>query len=455
MGTTSRKDHGTGNSRMKQLSALFLLLYLAACTPKLSQQKADAASPAVDYYQEKHPRYEDHVYEDHIRTVLFYNSREEQSAPLLTLGAGERLLFSFDELGTSVSNFTYTVEHCTSGWQPSGLAPNEYLQNFSEERITEYKFSFNTLQNYIHYSLELPNEIIQPILSGNYLLKVYRDNDPDNLVITRRFMIYQQKVDIAATVARSSVINDRNLKQKINFTIRHPELKVSNPFDELRIVIMQNERWDHAKTTVKPVFIRENELIYDAEDENVFNGGNEFRRFDVRSMRFYAEQIDSIARDTLYKVFLFPDRSRRSGRYATELDNNGRFFIRFSEGTNPALEADYVQVQFTLPYTYPLSNGSFYLFGKFTDWKLNRRSRMNYNETLGAYESTVLVKQGVYNYQYVFLADGNRDPDESLTEGSFFETENLYTILVYHKAIGSRYEELIGVKYLNSNPVYR
>lgn len=430
-----------------------LLMIGYACSPKTGAVKTDQEKD--DYYRAKRIRYEDYVYEDRIRTVQFYNTREEQSMPVLTLGTDEKLILTFDELGTGTSNFTYTIEHCTSVWHSSGLSPNEYLNTFTEERITDYRFSTNTLQNFVHYEAQFPNFAIEPLISGNYLLKVYRNNDPDDLVLTRRFMVYRKRVDINASVNRSSVINDRNMKQKVNFSILHSELKITNPFDEIKAVVTQNDRWDNARISTKPVFIRENELVYDAVDDNIFNGGNEFRRFDIRSMRFYAEQVDSITRDSLYHVFLLPDKPRSRGRYVTEFDNNGRFFTRVNEGPNRALAADYVFVHFFLPYPSALSNGSLYLFGKFSDWQLYRRFRLNYNESRGGYEQTLFLKQGVYNYEYVFIADESNEADESLTEGSFFETENLYTIYVYHRALGSRYEELVGLRHINSNPVIR
>jgi hypothetical protein len=149
-------------------------------------------------------------------------------------------------------------------------------------------------------------------------------------------------------------------------------------------------------------------------------------------------------------VDLYADEKRSYKRYSTYTEMNGNFYIKVQEGNNSEVEADYCFVKFFLPFTDPQIDGNFYVFGGFNDWRCNKENLMHYNEKRLGYECTLYLKQGFYNYEYAFLKDGTTVADETLIEGSHYETENDYMIYVYHRAQGTFYDKLIGVKRLNS-----
>ncbi|MBI2269866.1 MAG: DUF5103 domain-containing protein [Bacteroidetes bacterium] len=411
----------------------------------------DTTGSKQDYYGENIIRYEDHVYRNNIHTVQLYDSSFQLSSPIIQLGAGQHLKLSFDDLEGDLKTYNYTLIHCSQNWEPSGLSPADYIKGFDNDAISEYKYSLNTIQPYTHYNVVFPNENMVITKSGNYIIKVYEDNDPDRLVLTKRFMVYDQKVSISASVKPATTISDRNYKQEIDFTVNHTGYEIQNPYSDLKVIIMQNGRWDNAISSLKPQYIKEDILIYDYDNENVFTGGNEFRYFDTKNLRVQTERIQKTTYDSLKNhVYLIPDEKRTFKRYSTSQDINGRYLIKIQDAFNSEREADYSYVHFFLSYNDPFTDGNLYILGALSDWQFKKNFRLKYNPDRVGYEAVLYLKQGYYNYEYVFFRDGQATGDETVIEGMHFETENDYTIYVYHHAVGTNYDQLIGVKQLNS-----
>jgi hypothetical protein len=297
-----------------------------------------------------------------------------------------------------------------------------------------------------------PQQNVQFTKSGNYLMYVYASNDKQNLVLSRRFMIYDNKVNIGGTF-RQAIGNDQFSRQQLDFTITPAGYDLNNPYKDMHVVLVQNNRWDNAVTDIKPTFMNGSQLIYSMDEASSFPGGNEFRYFDIRSLRFLTERVKEIYRDDNLKthVVLYKDELRATKPYLFYNDFNGAYLIKNREAlSNSDIEADYVYVDFFLPYPTPESRGNFYVMGKLTDWRMNKNSKMAYNYTRMGYETKLYLKQGYYNYMYVLSSDAKKGGDETITEGSHWDTENDYNVYVYHRKFGTYYDQLIGYKKLNS-----
>ena len=264
-------------------------------------------------------------------------------------------------------------------------------------------------------------------------------------------MVFENKVSVAAKVKPASIIEYRTFKQEIDFSVFHQEYPITDPYQDLKIVITQNNRWDNAKTNLKPLFVKDDELVYDYDDVNVFDGGSEFRAFDIKSIRYHSERIKNIYKDTLGNhVELQPDEKRSFKRYSSAVDMNGNYIIKIQEGNHSDIEADYCYVSFFIPYDDAFSAGNLYVAGAFNDWRFMPENQMKYNPKRFGYECTLYLKQGFYNYEYIFIPKGETEADQTFIEGMHQETENDYTIYVYHHQTGTFYDQLIGVKRLNS-----
>ncbi len=385
------------------------------------------------------------TYQANIKTVMFHKKDWELSDPIFELNSDEKLQLSFDELGDQMQTYNYTIIHCNSDWETSNLSDYEYIQGFADVQVKNYYFSFNTTYSYVHYVVDFPNEDITPKLSGNYVLRVYKDFDRENKVLERRFYVVEPDVQITATIKRPGNVEFRNKGQEVDFKIQYQGFTIRDPYSDVRVIIMQNGRTDNAISNLKPRFVGNNELNYNYDYENIFKGGNEFRYFDIKSMRYQAEYVAAINFEKpYYHVILTQAEDRAFKPYYFINDINGRYYIDVQEGRDKHIEADYVYVDFSLPVDVPMAEEDVYVFGALTDWNLDTTNRMTYNFDDHAYEITLLLKQGYYNYMYAVAKIGSNVADLDYFEGNHYETENDYSIFVYYSDITSRYQKLIG-----------
>lgn len=389
--------------------------------------------------------------EEGIKSVLFHREGWALTYPVMELNGKDRLVLEFDELSNEVTDYAYRIIHCDAHWARSSIPEGDYLDGFYDNRIGDYALSFNTYCNYVHYRLTIPNEDLSVKVSGNYVVEVYKDFDPDSLVLTRRFVVAETVAGVRAQVVRPVMGIFRDNGQQVNVSIDFNGFPVDDPYSELNLAICQNNRWDLSVRDLKPLFVGSGSISYDYQQENVFPGGNEYRHFDIRSIRYQTAEIAEISYEApYYNIYLYPDEVREGRRYFYQEDLDGRYSVEIQEGSKDEVEADYVYVHFTLPYDVPLLDGDVYVFGSFTNWAAGEVNKMKYNFDRKVYEATLFVKQGYYDYEYVFLNRESGYRDAHFMEGSHYETENNYVVYFYYTDRVKRYDRVIGYQIVNS-----
>lgn len=395
---------------------------------------------------------DDRTYSPTIRTVQLFKEGFELSAPVIELGSTEALVLRFDDLQPYTENLSYTLVNCTHDWVPSELLPGQYLEGAYNAYLPAGRTSYNTLQPFIHYELTVPNSDMRPVRSGNYLLKVYREGDESDLVLTRRFLVYEQQTIVDARITGTRQVDLRDVAQQIDMVVNTNQLPVQDPFGEVHIALLQNMRWDDLRTGLKPRFVRGSELVYDFPDQGLFMGGNEYRNFDVKNLRYATQRVARIEPglgERVYEVWLYPEERRTIRRYNNQRDLNGRYLVRNDQVDGDPLGADYVNVHFALPMAAPMAQEVF-VYGGFTDYQCRPEHRMSWSEADTAYTATVLLKQGFYDFSFVTKPRSASAPDITDIEGSHFQTENEYLILVYFTDRMQRCDRLVGVRFVNS-----
>ena len=396
--------------------------------------------------------YTNQILRPNIKTVLSHKKEQQLSLSIINLASNDKILLSFDDLNAEKKNYMYTIIHCNSDWTKSNLMQSEYINGFYEEVIFNYEFSFNTIQKYTHYQFEFPTKNMKPILSGNYIFKIY--DEDGNTIIYRRFMVLDRQTHIEANVRRATLAEYRKTKHEIDFTISHSKLRILDPFAEIKVHIKQNNKEDNAITDLVPQFVRNDELDYNYEDINTFFGNNEFRHFDFTSLRYQSERVKSIYFDSTYNhVYLFNDKKRNFDIYAIEPDINGKFIIKSQEGWQSNIEADYAFIHFTLPLNN-INYGDIYLLGGFSDWELKEEFKLHYNAKQKRYEGNIYLKQGYYNYHYALNDTTTNLIDVGFIEGTHYQTRNDYYIYVYYRAVGDRYDRLVGFMKTSSKELF-
>ncbi|KAA6430362.1 DUF5103 domain-containing protein [Dyadobacter flavalbus] len=401
-------------------------------------------------------RLEDHIYNEQIRTVLLYPALEDPENParLLTpaikpLNSDAPLVLEFDDLSGQFEGYRAKIIHCNADWSKSNLNDIEFTFEYNEYPIHSSEQSFSTKVPYFHYRLELP----KLKLSGNYVVYVYAERGR-KVVLSRRFMLYENRVNIDAKARFSQGIQQQFTDQQIDFNIDYKGYPLNAPQTDLKVFIRKNFRWDQIRTGFKPTNVRpfDQLLEYAFFDlENTFPGGNEFRYFDSRSLTGRGYGITEIERtDEFTRLILFPDKFRSNGSYIQIDDFNGQYVVDQRESGRGSIEADYTPVLFNLHI--PEEPGTeFYVNGAFNLWQLNDRNRMTYNPATNAYEVEIMLKQGVINYDYTMVKEAGAKPDEAYIEGNYAPTENDYDILVYHRPQAGRADLLVGYRTVEWN----
>lgn len=395
--------------------------------------------------------YPDVVFNEKIKTARVFKADWETSYPISHMDDENALTITFDELSETAKNYSYIIVHCDADWRQSRLNTTEYMDGFAMNYIRDYEFSFNTLIPYVHYRLSVPNEDVRLKVSGNFAVVVFEDGREDRPVLCKRFSIAESLAVISASAGQARQTAFRNEWQQVDFVVRTVNYPIENAHQDIKIVILKNGRWHTALTGLKPLFIRPNELDYRHETGTLFPAGNEFRPLDIKSTQFSSTPMRTInfQRPT-YQFFPHTDESRSTSRYVYYEDFNGKYAILSDKARNPDVETDYVYVHFSLQMPFPFDDGQVYVLGDFCNYACTPENLMIYNSGKQQYEVSILLKQGYYNYEYAFLPFKKAVINDTMLEGNFSDTENDYTIYVYHRGRSSRYDRLIGVSTVNT-----
>lgn len=394
----------------------------------------------------------DSIYAKNIKTVRLFVSGNQLTLPVINLNSNELLDLNFDDLDADVKYYYYTYELCNSDWRVANLGQFDYIKGFTQNRITNYRFSSIAHQRYTHYQALLPERSMYPTRSGNYILKVFLNGDTSQLVFTKRLMVVDNKAAIAARVTQPFSPEYFQAYQKLQFTVDVKALQSFNAAQQIKVIVLQNYRWDNALMNVKPTFIRGTSLEYNSDNTAIFPAGKEWRWLDLRDFHLQSDRVltADYKKDST-DIFLRPDIPLASQKYVYYKDLDGMSSIEAIRGVNPFYEGDYATVYFSFipPNGQPYTKSDLYLFGQLTNYDFTDSLKMTFNPEKGKYETHLFLKQGYYDYTYIAVDKTNPSIHSEL-DGNYYETENLYTILVYYQPFIGRADELIGVATFDS-----
>lgn len=389
------------------------------------------------------------VFDPNIKTLQAHIPNEPFSLPVIELNSDDQIQISFDEMSHDARAYSYKVFHCNADWTLSDrLTSGDYLSGYTTASITDYALSESTIFLYTNYLFYLPNDDMQFKISGNYLVQIYEDNQTEKAVAQVCFSVVEPKVSVSGKIRGNTDTELNGRLQQLDFDVELKSYKIDDVNNEIKVYVRQNNRADNQIKNVKPTYFSNEKLNFINNRDLIFKGGYEYRRFDISSVYNAAEGVDRIQyKRTHYEAYLFPNFINKSRVYTYEPDVNGKYIINLQNAYSDVnLSADYIQVHFSLKADEPFFDGEVYIGGEYNYNLMNENSRMKYDFNTGEYFKTILLKQGGYNYQYWFLAKNKDAADTESIDGSFWQTNNEYSIYVYHRPWGGMYDKLIGFK---------
>ena len=379
---------------------------------------------------------ENRIYDPQIKTLQATVNKDWLSPPVMRLKSGDVINIGFDELSHEYHRYIYRVERCEVDWETSEhIFESDWLEGFNDNTIEDYALSMNTILPYTHYTLQIPNDRMQLKMSGNYRLWVYDDDGDGEPVLKVEFMVTEQSMFLGMDITTNTDIDTNGSHQQVSLSLGYNGMRVTRPEEQIRTVVMQNGREDNLKSDAKPDRINANGLEWRHCRQLIFNGGNEYRKYEVLDVSHPTMGIDQIIWDgEHYQVFPFMDAPRPN--YLYDEDADGAFYIRNSDNRENDTATEYVWINYRLRMPR-LKEGNVMIDGQWTTDDNPYTYLMEYDEEAGCYTAKVLQKQGYYSYQYLWQTD---DGQLHLlpSEGNFHETENRYQALVYYKGTGER-----------------
>lgn len=401
----------------------------------------------------------DHIYKANIRSVKLYKLGDIYSYPVITLNSGDQLELHFDDMDGDMKYYYYSFQLCNADWSPANVQTYDYIRGFQSNRISTYRTSNLVDTRYTHYQAVLPERNSAPTKGGNYLLKVFLNDDTSKLVFTKRMLIVNPKASVGAQVLQPFDGNLFRTHQRVQVSVSTAsgQLNAFSPQD-IKVKIVQNYAWGSSQLIDRPTIFRGNYYEYSDEDNTTFQAGKEWRWIDLRSLRLRSDRMAKIEdndNSSRTDVYVATDGDRTRQIYVYYRDNNGLYTIENRDNPNAFWQGDYAWVHFTFvpPGNQPFAGKSVYLYGELVNYEQNENAKMEFNAEKGVYEKVLFLKQGYYNYSYVTLTDKKEEgvvPSLENTEGNYWGTENSYMVMVYFRPFGARADELVGFAKVNS-----
>ena len=387
---------------------------------------------------------ETQIFNPNFKTLQIRHAFNEFFPPVVTLGGNDFVTVSFDEMVPDMNYYRYRLVHCNSDWQPSSLVESEYVDGFNEGYIENYKYSSATFANYVHYSFAVPNKDLVLTKSGNYLVQVYPEEDPEDIVLQCRFCMSEDMLKIGSDITSRTDIDYNKEHQQLTVRLAMKTPHIRNWYHDIEVFVSQNSREDTTVKLENPSLVESDAIVFSHLRPLIFPAGNEFRRFECVATNYPGMGIENIIHyDPYYHIELFVDGLRSNIPYAYDQTQFGRFKVRQSGAIDSESDADYVVVHFALEAPH-YQDGEIYVDGEFTQHRYAPSNRMRYNPSTGLYELDLLMKMGSYNYQYLFVPKGSERGYTKPIEGDHHETVNEYFTRVYYRPSGARYDRLLG-----------
>ena len=363
---------------------------------------------------------------DLARTVQLYRTGAEGSLPVLALGSGQTLSLEFDILNEVGGGYSVYFYHADRQWQRD-LLPVEYLQSFQSDDIRDYELSLATEVSYSHFEYEFPNQNIQFLRSGNYILRVTEAGDEQAVLFEEPFFITEQSAELDFAI--QSGLGSGSYFQPV-VRIRPPD-QFDNPVYNYNVCFARNGRFALARCAEDPTLVGGSLFEFLLPRDASFTHEGPLYELDMGLLQPGPQIVDVDLQTSPYTVTLDLDYARFGGDLFND-DLTGQTLVSTVVQDAPGaadIGAEYVATRFRfVPQDEEPAPGPVILTGSFNGWVVDPAFELMWNAAEARYETEVLLKQGRYVYKY-FVDDPAEQERIRRTAG--LGQPNLYTAFVY------------------------
>jgi len=357
------------------------------------------------------------------------------SAPIIGLNGSQQLRLSFDLLEFDSRQLTISFTHHNPDWSRSGLAEDFYKSGYYSLMLPFGQVSSNDRPRYRSYEYEFPNDDVDFLVSGNYMLTV-EDSDSGDLMFTMPFFVTENEGDIVSQVETITVPRQEGRISHVPETIFETPEYITTPQFDMEFYYVQNQFWGRARKADELDVSAPGEVRFEVTRENSFVGDYEFQMLSLPEL---TQQNPSVLEydpsEIPPRIVLFEDvQGFTASRNRVPLSN--------LSGFDSSLNARYASVHFRFDTDRDLAGDSeLYLVGDFTNWALRSNFRLQYRQDSGRWHTNGIIKTGTYAYKYVVLR--NNEIDDLTLDDSFTRSRQEYHALVYYRDPNRFYYRLL------------
>lgn len=222
------------------------------------------------------------AFKNDIKSVQVMANNDWLSPPVINLNSSDVINIGFDQLSHNYHRYTYRIEHCEADWTVSDqIFQSDYLNGLNDNTIDNYTNSINTIIDYTHYSLQIPNDKCSLKMSGNYRVSIFDDDNGGEKVLQAEFMVVEQIMNIGMNVTTNTDIDVNKAHQQLTAELNYGGINITNYEEEIRTVFMQNARHDNARKNLKPSIINNIGVKWTHNKNLIFTGDNEYRKYEI------------------------------------------------------------------------------------------------------------------------------------------------------------------------------
>lgn len=429
---------------MRWIAGMLIVLLLAGCAGSKEAEDGEKKRKRVRRAQPTLPEpfAIDLAEQDStIRSVQLHHTAGEALLPIAEMRTHNSLTLAFDILGSRAKSLDVYFYHANQSWERD-LFPAEYLGSFQRDNVLNYNPSLATEIDYTHYQYTFPNDNIQFLVSGNYIIRVTESGYEDEPLFERPFFITEQATSIGFGVD-NVMVTGRGFSSIMPIVRFQPPSDLQASIFDYNVCFVQNGRFALARCSDRPMLADQPTLQFFLENHYTFAPAEANYFMDISQIRPGGDIDGTDVTVSPYEVFLEPDYARfADGDNAPLLNRQAIIATAPADVNEPRVNGQYVWVYFSyVPNPQTRVGGPVYVVGSFNGWVPTPDTRLFWNIDTRRYEGRVLMKQGQYEYHFV-----STDPfaQKNLQQG-LPRFQSLYTALVYVRDVRLATDRLLAV----------